>query len=94
MVSIWFPRKYDTVTYTIGNQSDNKSFWDEGYPSILAIEDYIGGDFTPYYHTVNDRLSTLNMAYFTEFTKAAIGTFAHMAGCLAEDPTAVSLADF
>ncbi|MBN2549094.1 MAG: M28 family peptidase [Anaerolineales bacterium] len=59
--------------------SDHKRFWDVGYPAILAIEDW--EDFTPYYHTVNDRLSSLNMGYYTEFVKAALGTMAHM-GCL------------
>ncbi len=62
--------------------SDHASFWTYGYPAILAIEDF--QDFTPHYHTVNDRLSTLNMAYYTEFVKAALGTFAHM-GCMVGD---------
>lgn len=66
----------DGVTY-----SDHASFWGEGYPAIIAIED--DNDFTPYYHSPNDKLSTLNMAYFTEFVKASLGTFAHM-GCLME----------
>ncbi len=64
----------------LGNYSDNKSFWDEGYASILAIEDY--SDFTPYYHTTQDVLSTLDIDYFTDFVQAGVGTFAHMAGCL------------
>lgn len=63
----------------LGNYSDNASFWDFGYPAILGIEDY--DDFTPYYHTTNDRLNTLNLTYFTNFVKAAVGTMAHM-GCL------------
>lgn len=60
-------------------QSDHASFWDFGYSAILGIEDF--QDFTPYYHTTNDKLNTLNIPYFTEFVKASIGTFAHM-GCL------------
>ncbi len=60
--------------------SDHYSFWSRGYPAILAIEDF--EDFTPYYHTVNDTISTLDMTYFTNFVKASVGTFAHM-GCLA-----------
>jgi hypothetical protein len=68
------------IDVSLGNYSDNKSFWDEGYAAILAIED--DDDFTPYYHTINDRLSTLNMPYFTEFVKASLGTFVHMSGCL------------
>jgi PKD repeat protein len=59
--------------------SDHYSFWQVGYPAILAIED--DDDFTPYYHTINDRLNTLDLNYFTKFVKAAVGTLAHM-GCL------------
>jgi hypothetical protein len=59
--------------------SDHSPFWDEGYPAILAIEDW--DDHTPYYHTTNDQLENLNMPYYTNFTKAALATFAHM-GCL------------
>jgi hypothetical protein len=76
------PTKYNVATYTIGNQSDNRSFWDQGYPAILTIENYQGGDFTPAYHTVNDRLSTLDLDYFTTMVAATVGTFAHMTGCL------------
>ncbi len=64
------------------NFSDNKPFWDEGYAAILVIED--DDDFTPYYHTVGDKLSTLNMEYFAEFVKASLGTFAHMSDCLVD----------
>lgn len=59
--------------------SDHDSFWDFGFPAILAIED--NSDFSPYYHTVNDNLASLNIDYFTNFVQAAVGTFAHM-GCL------------
>jgi hypothetical protein len=65
----------------MGNYSDNKSFWDKGYASILAIEDYYG-DETPYYHTSSDALSTVDMAYYTEFVKASLATFVHLSGCL------------
>lgn len=64
-------------------RSDHASFWDYGYPGILAIEDNV--DFTPYYHTISDTLATLNLTYFTNFVKAAVGTLAHM-GCLLDTP--------
>ena len=74
----------------LGDYSDNKRFWDEGYSAILAIED--NDDFTPYYHTTDDTLATLNMPYFTEFARASLGTFLHMSGCLNEgQPTVVHL---
>ncbi len=79
------PVKYLVSQQPVGNQSDNKSFWDQGYASILAIEDYIGGDETPYYHTYNDRLMYSNMAYYTDFVKAGLATFVHLSGCLTSD---------
>ena len=76
------PLKYDVATYTTGNRSDNKSFWDQGYPAILAIEDYQGHDFTPYYHTDYRQALDTRHGLFHDFVKAAVGTFAHMSGCL------------
>jgi hypothetical protein len=58
--------------------SDHSSFWDQGYPAILAIEDDLN-DFNRYYHSSDDRLSHLNQAYFNDFVKAAVGTAAHLA---------------
>ncbi|MBN1136638.1 MAG: M28 family peptidase [Anaerolineae bacterium] len=64
--------------------SDHASFWDYSYTAILGIEDYYPNyhDFNDYYHTVNDKLQYLNMPYYTQFVKAAVGAFAHMTGCL------------
>ena len=61
--------------------SDHYPFWNYGFPAILAIEDW--NDHTPNYHTIQDKLNTLNMSYYTQFTRAAVATFAHM-GCLLE----------
>jgi hypothetical protein len=73
------PVKY--VDDLLGDHSDNHSFWQQGYPAILAIEDYYG-DFNPDYHTARDRLEQSDLDYYTEFVRAAVGTFAHMTGCL------------
>jgi hypothetical protein len=70
--------------------SDHFPFWNYGYPAILAIEDW--NDHTPYYHKTTDTLNTLNMAYFTQFAKAAVATFAHM-GCLLEGQLGGTVAD-
>jgi hypothetical protein len=64
---------------TLGGGSDHSSFWNYGYTAILAIEDQ--GDFNPYYHGSGDTTAHTDVGYFTDFTKAALGTFAHM-GCL------------
>jgi hypothetical protein len=70
--------------------SDHSSFWNFGYPAILAIEDW--NDHTPDYHQTTDRLSTLDMPYYKEFTRAALATFAHM-GCLRQGTLAGHVTD-
>jgi len=70
-----------------GRFSDHSRFWDQGYAAIMAIEDYYNADESPAeprdwnsnYHTVDDRLSTLNLAYFREYVRASLATFAHLA---------------
>jgi hypothetical protein len=59
--------------------SDQSSFWERGFPAMLAIEDR--GDFNPYYHSTGDRLSNMDINYFTEFVRAAVGTFSLMGDC-------------
>lgn len=73
--------------------SDHSPFWNAGYPAILAIEDTWYGatsDFNPNYHTVNDRLADLDIDYFTDFVKAAVGTMAHESACLGQVEGTVS----
>lgn len=66
------------VTADGESASDHSEFWANGYPAILAIEDD-SNDFNPYYHTINDNLTHVNLAYFTNFVKASVGTAAHLA---------------
>jgi hypothetical protein len=61
------------------SNSDQESFWERGFPAMLAMEDR--RDFNPNYHSTSDRLSNLDIDYFTEFVRAAVGTFALMADC-------------
>jgi hypothetical protein len=76
------------IDNSLGNQSDNASFWAHDYPAILAIED--GGDFNwDNYHRVTDRLSTLDKMYFTRFVQASVGTLVHMSDCLLCTPAEV-----
>jgi hypothetical protein len=64
--------------------SDHASFWDFGYPAILAIEDY--EDYSPEYHKTTDTSSTLDMSYYTNFVKAVLATTAHLAELLPAEP--------
>lgn len=57
--------------------SDHSSFWNAGYPAIMMIEDH--GDFTPYYHTTGDLLSTLNLNFMLNNARLATGSLALLA---------------
>jgi photosystem II stability/assembly factor-like uncharacterized protein len=68
---------YIIGTSGIATASDHASFWNAGYPAVMHIEDY--QDFTPFYHTVNDLLSSLRQTYFHNNAKLTIGTLAMLA---------------
>lgn len=54
--------------------SDHASFWEYGYPAILAIEDF--NDFNAYYHTTGDNMSILNMPIYIALVKASLANIA------------------
>ena len=77
------------TTYSIGitpvvenpgtTASDHASFWNNGYGAILLIEEYYGGDFNAYYHSVNDKIQYYNQPYYHKMSKLAYGTVATLA---------------
>lgn len=64
-------------TYGSSSASDHSSFWYFGFPAIMQIEDF--QDFTPYYHSDNDLLSSLNLPYFLDNAKLSIASLALLA---------------
>jgi photosystem II stability/assembly factor-like uncharacterized protein len=58
--------------------SDHASFWDQGYPAILGIED-MTNDFNPYYHSANDLITYFDFSYFTNITKAGVASLSILA---------------
>jgi subtilisin-like proprotein convertase family protein len=52
--------------------SDHLPFWYRGMMAITSIEP--GNDFHPFYHTIGDNFSTVNMNYLVKNVKANIGT--------------------
>jgi len=60
--------------------SDHSSFWNQGYPAVLGIEQEVFSN--PYYHQTTDLLSNY-MMYFPFGTNCARGAIATVA-CLAE----------
>jgi len=61
--------------YTSIEASDHSSFWHNGYPAILGIEEY-PGDFNEYYHTQQDQFSILNIPFFTRMVQASVAGLA------------------
>lgn len=69
----------DPQYFTLGSLpwSDHASFWNQGYPAILLIEDT--PDFNPYYHKTTDTLDKLDLLYATKFVQATVATLAELA---------------
>ena len=59
--------------------SDQASFWNNGYGALLLIEEYYGGDFNAYYHSVNDLIIHFNQPYYLKMSQLALGTVATLA---------------
>ncbi|MCK6621651.1 MAG: M28 family peptidase [Calditrichaceae bacterium] len=77
-INAWgLPLTPQYITSGSTGASDHASFWSHGYPAILMIEDF--SDFTPFYHTTNDRISTLRQSYFRANARLAIGSLAVLA---------------
>ena len=57
--------------------SDHASFWDRGFPALLAIEDVPIQN--PYYHKTGDTLDTLDLDFCAQAAKTALATVAVLA---------------
>jgi len=71
------PDRFDLSSGFPIEKGDQWSFLLQGYPAILVIEDW--DDHTPYMHMTGDHISTLDLDYYVESTRAAVGTIARLA---------------
>ncbi len=77
----------EKITYGATSRSDHASFWGQGYPAVLGIEDM--QDFNPHYHSTQDTLGNMQTSLMLQFTRAAVATLAGLAGPVSEPaPTA------
>ena len=67
----------ETITAGATIRSDHASFWGQGYPAILVVENF--QDYNAYYHTTGDTLDKLNLPYATKFVQATVATLAELA---------------
>ncbi len=65
------------ITSSATTRSDHASFWNQGYPALLAIEDF--QDFNPYCHSTDDTLDKLDLSYAEEFVQTTVATLAELA---------------
>ncbi|HOZ37311.1 MAG TPA: M20/M25/M40 family metallo-hydrolase [Anaerolineaceae bacterium] len=90
---------YDYLTSGATGASDHASFWAAQVGAIEILENYFnnnlptgcsGQDRNPYYHTVNDKISAMNLPVTHAISQAGIGTAASLAApigrCFAADP--------
>ena len=68
---------------------DHERFWNRGYSAVLLGESWETGDQSPFYHTVDDKLATLDMQYFHELTKLAAAYMATESVLVSVDNTVV-----
>jgi hypothetical protein len=67
------------VIYNPGTEnSDHKSFWDQGYSAVIFSEAYWGGDFNPFLHTSSDTIVNFNLNYFHKLSRLAVATMAYL----------------
>lgn len=59
--------------------SDHASFWLYNISAIEFSQDAAGGDYNPYYHSMDDRISHFNLDYFQNMSKLGIATLATLA---------------
>ena len=57
--------------------SDHAAFWIRNYKAFMNIEDE--NELTPFYHTVNDKFSSLNVTFFRNITRVAIASLTSFA---------------
>jgi len=75
--------------------SDHQSFWNQGYSSLLLIENFFndssediyGRDRNPEYHTTSDRVDLVDFEYVTVIARMAMAAAMHLAEPDADAPT-------
>ncbi|NLI98520.1 M20/M25/M40 family metallo-hydrolase [bacterium] len=70
------------------DRSDHYWFWQLQIPAVLMIEDF--EDFTPFYHHITDRISTLDKDFMTDAVKLALAWAAIKAEVLPESTTVIA----
>ena len=90
---------YDYLTNSATGASDHASFWYANVGAVEVLENFfnsdlpdgcVGQDRNPNYHTINDKITYMNLPVTLSIAQAGIGTAASLADpigrCFAADP--------
>lgn len=67
---------FDTHDHAVKDRSDHAGFLDHGYKAVLISEEFTDSGFNPHYHSVKDRVATLNLPFMLEVIKMVIASVA------------------
>ena len=74
--------------------SDHQSFWNQGYTSLLLIENFFddssedihGRDRNPAYHSTSDKVDLVDFEYVTDIARMAMASAMHLAQPATDNP--------
>lgn len=90
ILSVFNTYSFDLSVVEVPNgtfASDHSSFWFNGFAAVLVGESWETNDQTPFYHSSQDRVATLDLPYFTEITKLVLAYTATKANLVAVNNT-------
>lgn len=70
----------DTHNRAVEGRSDHAPFTAYGWKGVLVSERFTDEDFTPYYHTTEDRVGKFRMPFYVAIVQAMIATLIHDSG--------------
>lgn len=70
----------DTHNHAIEGRSDHAGFLNHGWKAVLVSERFTDEDFTPYYHTTEDRLDKFRMPFYANIIRALIASGVNVIG--------------
>ncbi|MBZ0190040.1 MAG: M28 family peptidase [Candidatus Obscuribacterales bacterium] len=71
---------YDTHNRAVKNRSDHAGFLDHGYTAVMLSEEFTDEGFNPNYHSLGDRVKSVNFTFLTNVIRSTITVAADLAG--------------
>lgn len=69
----------DTHNHAVEDRSDHAGFLDHGFKAVLLSEEFTDDGFNPNYHSVDDKVGSINLEYLVEVIRLTIATACDLA---------------